>query len=323
MAARPSNFSQGQVSTSLTPQRPFVQQQQFKVPAVTPPPPTVQQRPPAVATPLTAPPLGGGPAVTKTVKKRPVQNVPPSAPPPVKIAEVAPAPKRKKKQASKVELQSHISTAIPESSIYNQLVQVEKKIDSTLLRKKHDIQEALRNPEKIPRTLRILLRSSVVKNNTENSQEGPFWSLIVTGRILQLPKSEDIKGFNAEPPIDPTAPPFSSFVKRLTVELDPSQFTDNLLTWDGETAGKSGLDGFEIKRKGTKDFTATIHLDVNYLPQRFQVSEKLSSLLGLKIESRPRVITGLWQYIKQRKLQVSPLFPSFLSFLFPLWGTFF
>ena len=48
-----------------------------------------------------------------------------------------------------------------------------------------------------------------------------------------------------------------------------------------------------------------LNFHVDYTLERFEVSEPLSSILGIKVESKPRLINCLWQYIKSQSLQVA------------------
>eukprot|EP00897_Mesotaenium_endlicherianum_P003260 jgi/Mesen1/2962/ME000176S02000 len=99
------------------------------------------------------------------------------------------------------------------------------------------------------------------------------------------------------------AAPFSSFVKRLHVQLDPAVFPDShSIAWDGMHA-TSHVDGFEMKRQGSREFVARVSLDMKYAPERLALSRQLADLLGVELETRPRIISALWQYVKARKLQ--------------------
>jgi SWI/SNF-related matrix-associated actin-dependent regulator of chromatin subfamily D len=56
---------------------------------------------------------------------------------------------------------------------------------------------------------------------------------------------------------------------------------------------------------GTKEVKCSIFLMLDYQPPQFKLSEQLSKVLGVHTESRPKIITSLWQYVKNNKLQDS------------------
>ena len=54
--------------------------------------------------------------------------------------------------------------------------------------------------------------------------------------------------------------------------------------------------------RGDRDTRAKIILRVDHQPERYKLSPGLSSLLGMDLETRPRVIAALWQYVKLHEL---------------------
>jgi len=64
--------------------------------------------------------------------------------------------KKKKKLADKI-LPQKVRELVPESQAYMDLLAFERKLDSTIMRKRLDIQEALKRPMKQKRKLRIFI----------------------------------------------------------------------------------------------------------------------------------------------------------------------
>ncbi|CAJ2644419.1 unnamed protein product [Trifolium pratense] len=96
---------------------------------------------------------------------------------------------------------------------------------------------------------------------------------------------------------------FSDFFKKITICLDQNLYPENhIIVWDSARSPKQ-QDGFEVKRKGEKEFTAVIKIDLKYSPEKFMVSAPLSKLLGVEVETRLRIIAALWHYVKSRRLQ--------------------
>jgi len=215
--------------------------------------------------------------------------------------------KNKKKRRIEKTLPPKIESLIPESKLYTQLHEFEKKMDATIMRKRLDIQEAMSKPIKTKKTLRIFIsnttsgQSDNAMNLSDISLENtstPSWILKIEGKLL------DNSPGKKNTPIDKK---FSSFVKRVIVELDRDQTLypeGNIIEWN-KKPGLAEIDGFEIKRTGDTDVNAKILIEMDYAPHKYKLSEDLSKLLDIKLDTKPNVIMALWQYIKYHKLQDS------------------
>lgn len=235
-----------------------------------------------------------------------------------KTAELTPAARRKaatnKRKAPEKQLPDRVAALLPESALYSQLLEFEARVDATLARKKIDIQEAIKNPPRVQRNLRIYVFNTFSNQNQNQNQnqnlnpnsnqsftaEPPSWTLRIIGRILEEGIDPDAQAA-AKP--NPSAPKFSSFFRRITVQLDPTLYPENhTIVWDGARAS-AHVEGFEIKRRGDMEFPATIRLEMNYTPEKYMLSPSLTDLLRIEVDTRPRIIAALWQYIKVKKLQ--------------------
>ena len=67
--------------------------------------------------------------------------------------------KKKKRLADKI-LPQKVRELVPESQAYMDLLAFERKLDSTIMRKRLDIQEALKRPMKQKRKLRIFISNT-------------------------------------------------------------------------------------------------------------------------------------------------------------------
>ncbi|KAH8265134.1 hypothetical protein KR044_001564 [Drosophila immigrans] len=213
-------------------------------------------------------------------------------------AEFAAGAKKKKKLADKI-LPQKVRDLVPESQAYMDLLTFERKLDATIMRKRLDIQEALKRPMKQKRKLRIFI-SNTFYPSKEPSNEGDegavaSWELRVEGRLL-----EDGKG-------DPNTKgkrKFSSFFKSLVIELDKELYgPDNHLVEWHRTLTTQETDGFQVKRPGDRNVRCTILLLLDYQPLQFKLDPRLARLLGVHTQTRPVIISALWQYIKTHKLQ--------------------
>ncbi|XP_078434662.1 SWI/SNF complex component SNF12 homolog [Wolffia australiana] len=237
--------------------------------------------------------------VKRPIQKPPVRPpVPPAATmsPIFKTAELTPAARRKKQKLPEKQLPDRVAALLPESAIYTQLLEFEARVDAALSRKKIDVQDALKYPPCSQKTLRVYIF---------NTADPPSWSLKIVGRILEEGSDPDAKSSHLYPK-------FSAFFKRVTVNLDPNLYPENpTVVWENARSS-APQEGFEIKRKGDKEFVAGIRLEMNHVPEKFKLSPALQEVLGIEVDTRARITAGIWHYVKARKLQ-NPSDPSFFS----------
>ncbi|ENN75399.1 brahma-associated protein of 60 kDa isoform X2 [Dendroctonus ponderosae] len=212
--------------------------------------------------------------------------------------------KKKKKLADKI-LPQKVRDLVPESQAYMDLLAFERKLDATIMRKRLDIQEALKRPMKQKRKLRIFISNTFYPAKEPcpdapdgQGQEGSVasWELRVEGRLLDDSKNDPNK----------VKRKFSSFFKSLVIELDKDLYgPDNHLVEWHRTLTTQETDGFQVKRPGDKNVRCTILLLLDYQPLQFKLDPRLARLLGVHTQTRPVIISALWQYIKTHKLQDS------------------
>ncbi|XP_018445210.1 SWI/SNF complex component SNF12 homolog [Raphanus sativus] len=234
---------------------------------------------------------------------------------PMRTMELTPAARKKKMKLPEKSLQERVAAILPESALYTQLLEFESRVDAALSRKKVDIQEALKNPPCTQKTLRIYVFNTFAnqQNNTipgNPNADPPTWTLKIVGRILEDGVDPDQPGFVQQ--ANPSHPKFSTFFKKVIVNLDQRLYPENsAITWESARS-PAPQEGFEIKRKGNQEFAATIRLEMNYVPEKFKLSTALMDVLGIEVETRPRIISAIWHYVKARKLQ-NPNDPSFFN----------
>ncbi|KAL0076426.1 hypothetical protein J3Q64DRAFT_1647720 [Phycomyces blakesleeanus] len=213
-----------------------------------------------------------------------------------------------KKRPTDRNMPPKIEAFVPESKLYTELSEFEKTLDATIMRKRLDVQEALGKPTKVRRTLRIFLSNTSADQvsshqNTDdehafdlNSGNAPSWTLKVEGRLLDPP----VPTKKAQP-----IQKFTSFFRSITVDLirDPNLYPEgNMIVWEKQP-NAADFDGIEMKRKGDTNVQVRIVLDPEYNPQKFKLSPALSDMLDMKLETKPQIVMGLWNYVKHHKLQ--------------------
>ena len=146
---------------------------------------------------------------------------------------------KKKKLADKI-LPQKVRELVPESQAYMDLLAFERKLDSTIMRKRLDIQEALKRPMKQKRKLRIFISNTSFPAKEGEGEEGSVasWELRVEGRLIDEDKRADPSK---------TKRKFSSFFKSLVIELDKDLYgPDNHLVEWHRTPTTQETDGFQV-----------------------------------------------------------------------------
>nr|XP_043617775.1 SWI/SNF complex component SNF12 homolog [Erigeron canadensis] len=225
---------------------------------------------------------------------------------PMRMMELTPGQRNKKKQKlPEKQLLERVARILPQSALYTELVEFESRVDAALARKKMDIQDAIKNPPCIQKTLRIYVFNTFANQDrkipAKPNEEPPSWTMKIIGRILEEGLDPDQAGIMQTS--NPLYPKFSAFFKRVTISLDQRLYPDNhMIVWDSART-PTPHEGFEVKRKGDKEFNANIRLEMNYVPEKYKLSAALMEVLGIEVDTRSRIIAAIWHYVKARKLQ--------------------
>lgn len=225
---------------------------------------------------------------------------------PMRMMELTPAQRNKKKQKlPEKQLLERVAKILPQSALYTELLEFESRVDAALARKKIDIQDAIKNPPCIQKTLRIYVFNTFAnqtrKSPMKPNEEPPTWTMKIIGRILEEGMDPDQAGMMQA--ANPMYPKFSSFFKKVAISLDQRLYPENhMIVWDSARS-PTPQEGFEVKRKGDKEFTANIRLEMNYMPEKYKLSLALMEVLGIEVDTRSRIIAAIWHYVKARKLQ--------------------
>ncbi|KAL8538418.1 hypothetical protein ACS0TY_000428 [Phlomoides rotata] len=236
---------------------------------------------------------------------RPPTYLPSNTVSPMRTMDASAAARRKKQKLPEKQLHERVAAILPESALYTQLLEFESRVDAALTRKKIDIQDSLKTPAYIQKTLRIYVFNSFANQirtiPKKPNAEPPTWTLKIIGRILEEGMDPEQSAMMQKS--NPAYPKFSSFFKRVTITLDQKIYPDNhLIIWDSARS-PAPHEGFEVKRKGDQEFTASIRLEMNYMPEKYKLSAALTELLGIEVDTRSRIMAAVWHYVKARKLQ--------------------
>lgn len=217
--------------------------------------------------------------------------------------------KKKTKLKDKI-IPQKIIDLVPDSQSYMDLLAFERKLDSTIMRKRLDIQEALKRPIKTKKKLRVFITNQMYpgKMETDNDEDSvPQWELKIEGRLIDDSAKADTSLTPAQLNVNKVKPrKFSSFFKSLVIELDKDLYgPDNHLVEWHRTPQTAETDGFQVKRHGDQSLKCTILMLLDYQPPQFKLDPRLAKLLSIHTATRPIIIQSLWQYIKVHNLQDS------------------
>ncbi|KAK9468487.1 hypothetical protein V1512DRAFT_235379 [Lipomyces arxii] len=225
----------------------------------------------------------------------------------------ASADKRYVRRPIEKNIPAKIESLIPEARQYRELRDVEQAMDSTIIRKRLDIEDALARGTRERKKLRIFISNTAIDQpwqtvdrldvNAFDFDTGtiPMWQLKIEGALLD----------ENTPPDSPSARKFTSFFQSIAIELDRPKglYPDgNLVVWNQQPKGavppQPMLDDVTIKQKGDTNVNVKISFYLLTTPERFKLSPALSYVLGgLKEQTRRETVMGLWQYVKFHNLQ--------------------
>ncbi|NWX05735.1 SMRD3 regulator, partial [Caloenas nicobarica] len=191
---------------------------------------------------------------------------------------------KRRKMADKI-LPQRIRELVPESQAYMDLLAFERKLDQTIMRKRVDIQEALKRPMKQKRKLRLYISNTFnpAKSDADDSDGSiASWELRVEGKLLD----------------DST---------------DSVTHLSNLFAVSATEQGAASEEHSPPRIKAETSYLCIcfslcchLHLLLFLLqPPQFKLDPRLARLLGIHTQTRSAIIQALWQYIKTNKLQDS------------------
>ncbi|CAF3358702.1 unnamed protein product [Rotaria socialis] len=217
---------------------------------------------------------------------------------------VGPIRQKKRKRLTEKVIHKQIRSLVPESQAYIELLRLEQKLDSVLMRKRLDIQETLKRPQKIKKKLRIFISHQYpVRFDSDTAgiddEQVQYWEMRVEGRLLDDPNTNKYDQGK-------TKRKFSSFFRSLVIELDKDLYgPDNHLVEWHRTNATAETDGFQVRRPGEQNVKCTILMVLDHSPPQFRLDSRLARLLSLTNGTRQTIIHAMWQYIKTNKLQDS------------------
>ncbi len=135
--------------------------------------------------------------------------------------------------------------------------------------------------------------------NKQIYKEKYFWVLRIQGKLQPILDSQS-GGFYRK---------FSYYFNKIIIRFSPEN-SEKYQDIEWIRVPNSDIDSFEIKRPisdyenfKVKGIKLKMSFYVNFLHQELKIKEELSNIIGITQDSRPRILSHLWQYIKINSLQ--------------------
>lgn len=219
---------------------------------------------------------------------------------------------------------------------YKRLRDIEKRLDSSMVRKRLDIQDSLSRTMKRYRTLRIWIsnttESQTWQKGEQNGNGGPGsgrYKVRVEGRLLddefasdddsddedQENQGEGVVNASKSKKSKSQQHRLSHFFKSITIDFDKTANakTDNPspITWTKPQLPlnvvtlppSADFDSIQFSGNAQENTNTTISLVRDETPERLKVSKELSEVIDVEEDSRSGIILGIWDYVRAMGLQ--------------------
>ncbi|KAG4440508.1 hypothetical protein IFR05_004043 [Cadophora sp. M221] len=223
---------------------------------------------------------------------------------------------------------------------YRDLRELERKLDSTMMRKRLDIQDSVNRNVKRYRTLRLFVSNTVEDQPWQadtldvdafdfSTNMDSSYRVKIEGRLLDeaddgldsddSEDEDDAMDEDGKEEKKITKPPakqykLSHFFKAMTVDFDRNKSKDGAdqsVEWKkpavapntANLPNAADFDQLEFKRGGDENVNITINLVRDENPERFQLSPVLADILDTNVATRAEAIMGIWEYVTAMGLQ--------------------
>ncbi|KAK2628021.1 hypothetical protein QTJ16_002667 [Diplocarpon rosae] len=226
---------------------------------------------------------------------------------------------------------------------YKELRELERKLDSTMVRKRLDIQDSVNRNVKRYRTLRLFISNTVEDQPWQadtldvdafdfSTNVDSSYRVKIEGRLLDEVEvssdsdesddeaenadamDEDRKDRKKRVKPQVKSQRLSHFFKAMTVDFDRNKSkygADQSVEWKKPVVAPNAanipnaadFDQLEFKRGGDENTNIVINLVRDETPERFQLSPLLADILDTNIATRAEAMMGVWEYITAKGLQ--------------------
>lgn len=222
---------------------------------------------------------------------------------------------------------------------YKSLREVERKLDTTMIRKKLDATDSVQSNQKHYGTLRLWISNTVENQPWQasgmdheafdfSSNVEATYRVKIEGRLLDTIDEDESLGkkesdqndepASKKPRLSASSSPrkkLSHFFKSIDIDFDrstslqPDGFTQ--VRWarpalQTDMAPENDFDCLQFERKSDENIKVNINLVRDETPMRYRLSQPLAELLDTEESDRKTVVMGIWEYVKMAGLQEDP-----------------
>eukprot|EP00808_Paulinella_micropora_P015841 g56158.t1 len=200
------------------------------------------------------------------------------------------------------ELPSQLDVWIPESRIYMQLLNFERRLNASIIERQLLMLSAMGTARRAQKVLRLYISTEFQDVEDEDAN----WTLRIQGQLMEK-ESPPVAKFSSQLVASDFVSKLlvaSDFVSKLVVELDPAVYPPSLSSAQWHKAlSPSTCDGWLLKRVGDQEVQAKISVYLHHSPPEYKLSRPLSALLGITMGCKLKVLQALFSYIERENLQ--------------------
>ncbi|KAJ6020935.1 hypothetical protein N7540_006439 [Penicillium herquei] len=224
---------------------------------------------------------------------------------------------------------------------YKNLRELEKRLDSAVVRKRLDIQDSISRTSKKYRTMRIWITNTVENQPWQGPGNNPGsgrYKVRIEGRLLDdntdsasddddegaqgdankddaMDEDKDEADESKESASKKSAQRFSHFFKSVTVDFDKpaNAIPDEVkpVAWakpqvppnTTSAPPNAEFDSIQFTRASQENLNVTVSLVQDESQERFKLSKELAEVLDVEEETRSGIVLGIWDYIRAMELQ--------------------
>jgi SWI/SNF-related matrix-associated actin-dependent regulator of chromatin subfamily D len=225
---------------------------------------------------------------------------------------------RFRKRKMDYRLPERLSNLVPESPLFAQMQDAERRIDNEIYRKKNEILEVFgvtsavsENEISLAGAARRQMRVYVFGQKSKVDGKD-VWSLTIHGRPIEsLEDSRPGGGGSLSQSLHVAKIFFSNCLKSLRIELEGGGFEHEEIVWEKCRHDREHKEArFQIQRSGTCPKIAKIQFEIDHAKPVYTVPAKLEEILGLPsdlgggVYSIPYIMGTIWNHAKKHDLLI-------------------
>ncbi|KAJ8902287.1 hypothetical protein NDN08_006694 [Rhodosorus marinus] len=197
---------------------------------------------------------------------------------------------------------------IQNNELFAKVMDAHADLDERIARKLEDAKEAVSDAGPIfEKVLQLVISSTIHHSNMQHVT--PSFSLLIQGYLVEDEDGAESGLASAQKSLlrGGNQSRLSHFLRRVIVELDENLYVEeNLVEWN-KAADQHPFDALELTKPFTEPTMARIIIEIENVPERFQLTQELKTIVPLKYEtaSKKDTFAKAWKYVEEHNLMVS------------------